>query len=384
VGVEFAMVAGEASGDLLAAHLLSALKDRFLDMTAHGIGGSRMQAEGFRADWSSQRLAVRGYAEVLSHLPELLLLRRRLAEQLLRQRPSAFIGVDAPDFNLGLETRLKQHGIPVLHFVSPSVWAWRRERIEIIRRAVDHMLVLFPFEEALYQEAGIEATYVGHPLADIIPLSPDRAAARAALGVADDASVVALMPGSRLAEIHYNAPTFLAAAASLRRERPRLVMLAPMASVDARKRFERLLEQNALPTDAVRLLDQGTHQALAACDAALIASGTATLEAALFKRPMVVAYKMAGLSYALMKGKAYLPWVALPNILAREFLVPEFLQHGASAEVLAKALAFQLDDHDNRVHLEQRFMDMHMVLRRDTASRSADAVGAFLAARGIN
>ncbi len=378
------MVAGEASGDLLAAHLLSALKDRFLDMTAHGIGGSRMQAEGFRADWSSQRLAVRGYAEVLSHLPELLLLRRRLAEQLLRQRPSAFIGVDAPDFNLGLETRLKQHGIPVLHFVSPSVWAWRRERIEIIRRAVDHMLVLFPFEEALYQEAGIEATYVGHPLADIIPLSPDRAAARAALGVADDASVVALMPGSRLAEIHYNAPTFLAAAASLRRERPRLVMLAPMASVDARKRFERLLEQNALPTDAVRLLDQGTHQALAACDAALIASGTATLEAALFKRPMVVAYKMAGLSYALMKGKAYLPWVALPNILAREFLVPEFLQHGASAEVLAKALAFQLDDHDNRVHLEQRFMDMHMVLRRDTASRSADAVGAFLAARGIN
>jgi lipid-A-disaccharide synthase len=384
VGVEFAMVAGEASGDLLAAHLLSALKDRFLDMTAHGIGGSRMQAEGFRADWSSQRLAVRGYAEVLSHLPELLLLRRRLAEQLLRQRPSAFIGVDAPDFNLGLETRLKQHGIPVLHFVSPSVWAWRRERIETIRRAVDHMLVLFPFEEALYQEAGIEATYVGHPLADIIPLSPDRAAARAALGVADDASVVALMPGSRLAEIHYNAPTFLAAAASLRRERPRLVMLAPMASVDARKRFERLLEQNALPTDAVRLLDQGTHQALAACDAALIASGTATLEAALFKRPMVVAYKMAGLSYALMKGKAYLPWVALPNILAREFLVPEFLQHGASAEVLAKALAFQLDDHDNRVHLEQRFMDMHMVLRRDTASRSADAVGAFLAARGIN
>jgi lipid-A-disaccharide synthase len=384
VGVEFAMVAGEASGDLLAAHLLSALKDRFLDMTAHGIGGSRMQAEGFRADWSSQRLAVRGYAEVLSHLPELLLLRRRLAEQLLRQRPSAFIGVDAPDFNLGLETRLKQHGIPVLHFVSPSVWAWRRERIEIIRRAVDHMLVLFPFEEALYQEAGIEATYVGHPLADIIPLSPDRAAARAALGVADDASVVALMPGSRLAEIHYNAPTFLAAAASLRRERPRLVMLAPMASVDARKRFERLLEQSALPTDAVRLLDQGTHQALAACDAALIASGTATLEAALFKRPMVVAYKMAGLSYALMKGKAYLPWVALPNILAREFLVPEFLQHGASAEVLAKALAFQLDDHDNRVHLEQRFMDMHMVLRRDTASRSADAVGAFLAARGIN
>ncbi len=378
------MVAGEASGDLLAAHLLSALKDRFLDMTAHGIGGSRMQAEGFRADWSSQRLAVRGYAEVLSHLPELLLLRRRLAEQLLRQRPSAFIGVDAPDFNLGLETRLKQHGIPVLHFVSPSVWAWRRERIEIIRRAVDHMLVLFPFEEALYQEAGIEATYVGHPLADIIPLSPDRAAARAALGVADDASVVALMPGSRLAEIHYNAPTFLAAAASLRRERPRLVMLAPMASVDARKRFERLLEQSALPTDAVRLLDQGTHQALAACDAALIASGTATLEAALFKRPMVVAYKMAGLSYALMKGKAYLPWVALPNILAREFLVPEFLQHGASAEVLAKALAFQLDDHDNRVHLEQRFMDMHMVLRRDTASRSADAVGAFLAARGIN
>jgi lipid-A-disaccharide synthase len=372
------MVAGEASGDLLAGLLLTALRERFPDMTAHGVGGIHMRAAGFRADWASERLAVRGYAEVVTRLPELLLLRKRLGDDLIRKPPDAFIGVDAPDFNLGLETRLRQRKIPVLHFVSPSLWAWRGERIDAIRRAVDHMLVLFPFEEKLYQDAGIEATYVGHPLADVIALKPDRQQARLALGQPPEIPLVALLPGSRLAEIRYNGPAFLEAAALLKDKRPQLRFMVPMASPAARGAFDVLLKASRLDAKEVLVLEHGTHQVLAAADAALVASGTATLETALFKCPMVVAYRMAALSYAMMKNKGYLPWVALPNILAREFLVPEFLQSAATPKALADALAFQLDDVTNRAQLNQRFTEMHLQLRCNTGEKSAAAIKQFL------
>jgi lipid-A-disaccharide synthase len=372
------MVAGEASGDLLAGLLLTAMRQRFPGMTAHGVGGIHMRAAGFRADWASERLAVRGYAEVVTRLPELLLLRKRLGDALIGSPPDAFIGVDAPDFNLALETRLRRNKIPVLHFVSPSLWAWRGERIDAIRRAVDHMLVLFPFEEKLYQDAGIEASYVGHPLADVIALEPDRQAARTALGQVVDAPLVALLPGSRLAEIRYNGPVFLEAAALLKAERPELRFLVPMASPQARLAFDAVLKASRLSLNDVLVIEHGTHQVLGAANAALVASGTATLEAALFKCPMVVAYRMAALSYAMMKNKGYLPWVALPNILAREFLVPEFLQSEATPKALADALSFQLDDPANRERLKQRFTEMHLQLRCNTGERSANAIAQFL------
>ncbi len=372
------MVAGEASGDLLAGLLLTALRERFPALTAHGVGGIHMRTAGFRADASSERLAVRGYAEVITRLPELLLLRKRLGDRLIAKPPDTFIGVDAPDFNLGLEMRLRAHRIPVLHFVSPSLWAWRGERIDAIRRAVDHMLVLFPFEEKLYRDAGIEATYVGHPLADVIPVSPDRQGARAGLGQPTDLPLVALLPGSRLAEIRYNGPAFLEAGALLKEQRPELRFLVPMATAAARHTFDIVLKGSRLAAHDVLVVEHGTHRVLAAADAALVASGTATLEAALFKCPMVVAYRMAALSYAMMKNKGYLPWVALPNILAREFLVPEFLQSAATPKALADALAFQLGDSANRTHLQQRFTEMHLELRCNTGERSAAAIAEFL------
>ncbi len=370
------MVAGEASGDLLASLLLRGLHARLDRVQAHGIGGHHMVAEGFRADWPSDTLAVRGYAEVLLHLPRLLLLRKRLGDQLIARPPQAFIGIDAPDFNLDLELRLRAAGVPVMHFVSPSIWAWRRERIEKIRRAVDHMLVLFPFEPKIYREAGIEATYVGHPLADEIALQPDRTAARAALGIAPYRRVVALLPGSRLAEVSYNGGAFLAAASLLAKRLPEIYFIAPMANAKAAAIFKRQAEK--FGGLRVKVLDQRSHAALEACDATLVASGTATLEAALFKRPMVIAYRMAPLSYAIMKGKGYQPWVGLPNILAGEFLVPELLQDDATPEALALALQFQLEDNDNRAMLEERFTRIHLELRCDTAQKSAAAIASFL------
>ncbi len=372
------MVAGEASGDLLASLLLRGLRERLGQVDAHGIGGSLMQAEGFRADWPSEALAVRGYAEVLGHLPRLLLLRKRLGDRLIEHPPDAFIGIDAPDFNLDLEVRLRRARVPVMHFVSPSIWAWRAERINKIRRAVDHMLVLFPFEPKIYHDAGIDATYVGHPLADEIALAPDRPAARRTLGKAEDRRLVALLPGSRLAEVSYNGGVFLAAAKLLAERCPGVEFLAPMASRKAAEIFQRQAAQ--LGGLALDVVHQQSHAVLAACDAALVASGTATLETALFKRPMVIAYKMARLSYAIMKNKGYQPWVGLPNILAGEFLVPELLQDDATPQALALALQFQLEDDHNRVMLEERFNRMHLELRCDTAEKSAVAIERFLAA----
>jgi len=376
------MVAGEASGDLLASLMLKGLNSAIPNLAAYGIGGKRMVDAGFDARWSSEKLAVRGYAEVLSHYPEIFMIRRSLAKMLLAAPPDAFVGIDAPDFNLDLECRLKKAGIPVLHYIGPSIWAWRRERMEKIRRAVDHMLVLFPFEEAIYHEAGIAATYVGHPLADIIPLTPNQAAARRTLSIGSG-PLVALMPGSRLAEIHYNGPAFIAAAELLASTVKDVHFIVPMASPDTRERFSALLARKAHADGLFTVIDGDSHHALEACDAALIASGTATLEAALYKRPMVIAYKMASLSAALMRNKGYQPWVGLPNILAGEFLVPEFLQERATPAALAAALLFQLQDDANRSRLVTRFEEIHLTLRRDTASRCAAVIAEFLNDRKV-
>lgn len=375
------MVAGEASGDLLAALLLEALNQRIEGLAAYGIGGPRMASQGFRALWPMDRLAVRGYVEVLRHYPEIAMIRRRLRQTLLASPPRAFIGVDAPDFNLGLEAALRSHGIPTIHFVSPSIWAWRRERIETMRRAVDHVLVVFPFEEAIYRDAGIPVSYVGHPLADVIPESPDRAGARLRLGLPADEPVLALLPGSRLSEIHYLGAVFVRAAAQLQRETPRLHLIVPMVSRAARTRFEAIVGRLDLAGLRLQVFDGASHDALAACDAALVASGTATLEAALFKRPMVIAYRMAYLTWIKMRRMGYLPWVGLPNILAREFLVPELLQDAVTEHALVDAVRFQLFDTGNRAQLEACFLEMHRSLRRDTARAAADVVARLVGDR---
>ena len=372
-----AMVAGEASGDLLASLLLAGLKRRWPALAAQGIGGPKMSAQGFEAWWPSDKLAVRGYVEVLRHYPELLGIRRRLAERLLQEPPDAFIGVDAPDFNLDLEARLKASGIRTIHFIGPSIWAWRGERIEKIKRAVDHVLCIFPFEPELYAQHGVAATYVGHPLADAIPLEVPRRASRQALNLDDADTVVALLPGSRRSEIQYIAPTVLEAAALMKHRRPALRFVLPVAP-GLRSLVEPLLSRHAPGVD-IRLLDGQSHQTLAACDVTLIASGTATLEAALFKRPMVIAYKMHWLSAQIMKRMNYQPWVGLPNILLEDFAVPEYLQAAATPEHLADAAFAWLDDPPACAALATRFEALHHTLRRNTAQSATDAIESILA-----
>lgn len=380
MAVPVAMVAGEASGDLLASLVLAPLSQRIPGLAAHGIGGPRMVAEGFRADWSIDKLSVMGYVEVLRNLFEILRIRRDLERRLLTDPPAAFVGIDAPDFNLGLELKLREawrgQGRPVVHFVSPSIWAWRGERIEKIRKAVDHMLVLLPFETEIYEKAGVPATYVGHPLADVIPMEPDRAAARAALGLPVDGRIVAILPGSRAAEIQYLARTFVDAAKRLAARHPDVRFVVPLVNARMRERFTTAVGEHGLP---MTLVDGRSHDALAACDAALVASGTATLETALFKRPMVIAYRVAPITAFLMKRRGYVPWVGLPNILARAFVVPEFLQDAATPEAIADALEFQLVDDDNRARLDERFTSLHHVLRRDTGRRAAEVIAGLLA-----
>ncbi len=379
--LSIALVAGEPSGDLLAARLLSGLRVLRPDARLHGIGGKRMAEHGFVSNWPMEKLAVRGLFEVLAHYREIKAIQNALCSRLLAEKPAAFIGVDAPDFNLGLEARLKQAGIPTMHFISPSIWAWRRGRITKIARAVSHMLVVFPFEEAIYRSAGIPATYVGHPLAEVIPMQPDVAAARAALGLQGAGPVVAILPGSRMSEIRYNSVAFIGAAKLLLAREPGMRFVVPMAGESQRRYFESLLAAAGLSDVPLQVVDGQSHTVIAAADAVLVASGTATLEVALFKKPMVIAYKMMAASWQLMRHMGYQPWVGLPNILAREFLVPELLQHAATPEAIADALWRQLDDETGRRRLVQRFVDMHHTLLRDTARLSAQAVLDLIAAK---
>ncbi|MFT3821087.1 MAG: lipid-A-disaccharide synthase [Rubrivivax sp.] len=376
--MRFGLVAGEASGDLLAALLLGGLKQRWPDLLTAGIGGPQMAAQGFDAWWPSDKLAVRGYVEVLRHYREIAGIRNALAERLLRERPAAFIGVDAPDFNLGLELRLRRAGLKTVHFVCPSIWAWRGGRVKKLAAACDHVLCLFPFEPELLRAHGVAATFVGHPLADAIPLQPPRDAARAALGIAPDETLIAVLPGSRRSEIQYDAPPFLQAAALMHRRRPGLRFVLPVAP-GLRAMVEPLLAQHA-PGLPLQVTDGGSHQALAACDVTLIASGTATLEAALFRRPMVIGYKLHPVTYQLMKRMAYQPWVGLPNILCRDFVVPELLQHECTPPALADAVFAWLDQPQRVQALQQRFEDLHLRLRQDTARLATDAIAQTLAA----
>ncbi|WP_164962335.1 lipid-A-disaccharide synthase [Rubrivivax sp. JA1026] len=377
--MRLAMVAGEASGDLLAGLLLGGLRERWPALAAAGIGGPKMAAQGFEAWWPSDKLAVHGYADALRHYREIKGIRDRLGDRLLAEPPAVFVGVDAPDFNLGLEKRLKTAGIPSVHFVCPSIWAWRGGRAKKMAASCDHVLCLFPFEPELLQRHGVAATYVGHPLADAIPVEPPRAAARAALGLGEAEPVVAVLPGSRRGEIEHIAPAFLQAAARMHRQRPELRFLLPLAP-GLRAMVEPLVAAHA--GDApIQLLDGRSHEVLAACDVTLIASGTATLEAALFKRPMVIGYRMAWLSWQLMRRMGYLPWVGLPNILARDFVVPELLQDRCEPEALARETLAWLDDAPRARALQARFVELHHLLKRDTARRATDALAQVLESR---
>ena len=367
-------IAGEASGDLLGAHFIAALKQRHPDLRAAGIAGPRMVEAGVEAVYPSDKLAVNGYVEVLRHLPELLWIRSRITRYFLRERPRVFIGIDAPDFNFALEAKLKQAGIPTVHFVSPSIWAWRPERIHRIKQAVSHMLVVFPFEEQLYRDAGIPVTYVGHPLADVIPLQPDTVAARTALGLAAG-PVIALLPGSRLSEVTRHARLMLDAALLIRQRHADAQFVLPAASAAA----ARLIRQAAQGLDLpLQVLDGQSHTALAACDVALVASGTATLEAALYKKPMVITYRVPALTAYLMRKKALLPWIGLPNILARDFVVPERVQEDATPENLANDALAWLDDAPRREFAIETFRIMHLSLRQNASARIAEAVQPYL------
>ena len=373
------MVAGEASGDLLGAHLIAALRAHLPGARFIGIGGPKMQAEGLVTLFPMERLAVRGYAEVLRHYPGLVWMRHRLRQALLEARPQLFVGVDAPDFNLGLEAGLKRRGIPVAHYVSPSIWAWRGGRIGAIARSVDRVLTLFPFEEAIYRNAGVAATYVGHPLADLIPQQDQTASARMQLRIAPERKVIALLPGSRQSELRYMADTFVATAKLLAQKMPEPLFLVPLVSRETRELFQAALYRADAAELPLTILFGHARDALAAADVALVASGTATLEAALLKKPMVITYKMAWVSWQLMRRMGYLPYVGLPNILAGEFVVPELLQNDATPENLAQALLNLLNDTVVRARIPQRFAGIHRELRQNTAEQAARAVLPLLA-----
>ncbi len=366
------MVAGEASGDLLAGLLLDGMRQRWPALDAAGIGGPQMANRGFQAWWLHDKLAVRGYVEVLRHYREIVGIRNQLRDRLLAERADVFIGVDAPDFNLDLEAALKAQGIRTVHFVCPSIWAWRADRVDKIRRSVDHVLCIFPFEPALLARHGIGATYVGHPLADVIPVVPDKAAARRQLGLQDSDTVVAILPGSRQSEVQYLAKRFLQSARLILTARPDTRFVLP--AVGALRSAIEDSARSAGLGDSLLIVTGQSHTVLAACDVTLIASGTATLEAALFKRPMVIAYNMNWLSWQIMRRKQLQPWVGLPNILCGEFVVPELLQDAATPKALAQSVLAWLDAPERITQLQKRFTALHHELQRDTATLATDAI----------
>jgi lipid-A-disaccharide synthase len=369
-----AMVAGEASGDQLGAHLIAALKARRPNLNFSGIGGPRMAAQGFEITVPMEKLAVRGYTEALRHYREIMRIRKRLGDVLLETHPALFIGVDASDFNLGLERRLKDAGIPAVHYVSPSVWAWRRWRVHRVARSASHLLAMFPFEPALYEKSGIPVTYVGHPLADLIPLDVDKAAARAQLRLPARKRIIALLPGSRRSELEHMAESFILAAHRLHQEFAEVHFVCPLATRQTRDLFEQTLHMHGHAGLPLTLLFGHSHEALAAADLALVASGTATLEGALFKTPMVITYRQSALSWALQRPMLYLPYVGMPNILAGERLVPELIQGRATPAALARALLELLLDPAQQQRQVSRFREMHVALRQNNAEKAAAAV----------
>ncbi len=374
------LVAGELSGDILGAGLMRELKARHPEVEFRGIGGPRMQAEGMESRFPLETLAVMGLVEVLKHLPELIRVRRTLKAEALAWQPDIMLGIDAPDFNLGLERQLREEAITTAHYVSPSVWAWRQGRVKGIAKSVDGMLTLLPFEAAFYREHRVPVAFVGHPLADEMPLENDRAATRLALELAPDSQVLALLPGSRANEIRFLGDTFLTAAEQLCQRHPALNVVIPAATSDRRLEISSMLVNYPLLAERTTLLDGQAREAMVASDVVLLASGTAALEAMLCHRTMLVAYKMAPVTHWLAKRMVKTQWVSLPNLVAQETLVPELIQDAASPEAIADQLSAMLADEDSRHALEARFAEMHVTLQRNASRRAAEAIS-LLAAR---
>jgi len=380
---KIAIVAGEASGDLLGCHLMRALKAQRGDLSFIGIAGPKMIGEGARSLFPIEKLSVRGYVEVIKHLYELLKLRRSLLKQLLEEKPDIFIGVDAPDFNFWLERKLKKRGIPTIHYVSPSIWAWRRGRMGKIKRAVSHILALFPFEPALYEAVEVPVTYVGHPLADELPLKPSKTAAREILKIEKNKLVIAMLPGSRQSEVKQHAELFVNAAKIISEKKadPQsagVQFLVPLITRETRAIFEHALYKGTSHGIDLIILFGHAHEAIEAADLVIVASGTATLEAALLKKPMVITYRMPKVSWWILKRMNYLPYVGLPNILAGKFLVPELLQDKATPQTLADTVMRILNDTNYLEEIQQDFTDIHISLKQNTAEKAAKAILAYL------
>ena len=371
------IVAGEASGDLLGSHLIQALKKKRTDIEFVGIAGPKMMSEGALSLFSMERLSVRGYVEVIKHLFSLLRLRRQLLKHFLSNRLDLFIGIDAPDFNFWLERKLKRNGIKTIHYVSPSVWAWRKNRIKKIKNAVSHMLALFPFEPALYHGAGIPVTYVGHPLADILPMEPDTSAAREGLKLKSSALVVAMLPGSRQSEVQQHAELFVKTAKLIYAEYPNAIFLVPLITRETRQIFELAIfqENESLP---IQILFGHAHDAMEASDVVIVASGTATLEAALLKKPMVITYRMSEVSWQILKRMRLQPYVGLPNILAEKFIVPELLQDDSTPEKLAEATIKLISNTTYISEIKAEFTKIHFSLKQNSAEKAANVILAHL------
>jgi lipid-A-disaccharide synthase len=374
------LVAGEASGDMLGAHLIAALKRRLPHAEFVGIGGPKMASAGMHILFPMEKLAVRGYVEVLRHFREILGIRRKLTRYFKNNPPDVFIGVDAPDFNLNLEGALKRRGVPTIHYVSPSIWAWRGERIRKIGRAVSHVMAIFPFEKPLYDAAKIPCTYIGHPLADFLPENPNRLAMREQLKLRQGTAVIAMLPGSRQSELHYMTELFIRTAQAISARNPAVHFLVPLVSRETRSYFEEALYRLGAQDLPLTILFGHAHEAMIAADAVLVASGTATLEAALLMRPMVITYKMSPGSFRIMKRKGYLPYVGLPNILAGNFVVPEILQDDATPENLAQALMNIVGDQVVNEKLSQQFADMRRQLKQNAAEQAVAAIMPYLEA----
>lgn len=380
-----AIVAGEASGDLLGFHLIKALQSERSDIAFVGIAGPKMISLGAQSLFPMEKLSVRGYVEVIRHLRGLLKLRKQLLKQLLDEKPDVFVGIDAPDFNFWLERQLKAKGIPTIHYVSPSIWAWRKGRIHKIKRAVSHMLALFPFESPIYEQANIPVTYVGHPLADVLPMEPDVDKARETLKIHTNTIVVAMLPGSRQSEVTQHAQLFVDTAQIIQHEyaeTTEVVFLVPLITRETREIFEKAIHAAYLVQPEMVLNMQimfgHAHDAMEAADVVIVASGTATLEAALLKKPMVITYKMPFLSWQILKRMQYLPYVGLPNILAGKFLVPELLQHEASAQNVADATLRLLSDKTYLQTLKDAFSRIHQSLKQNSAKKAAQTVLSYL------
>lgn len=375
---KIAIIAGEASGDLLGAHLMSALKKQRKGLSFFGIAGPKMMSEGAQTLYPMERLSVRGYFEVLKHLRGLLKLRKALLQQIIAEKPDVFIGVDAPDFNFWLERKLKKHGIPTIHYVSPSIWAWRGGRIHKIKCAVTHMLALFPFEPALYEKVDLPVTYVGHPLADELPLIPNKKAARELLKLKQSELIIAMLPGSRQSEVQQHAEFFVKTAELMTQHHPDAKFIVPLITRETRNIFDKALAKSKDSSLKMNLLFSHAHEAMEAADFVVVASGTATLEAALLKKPMIITYRMSIISWWLLKAMRYIPYVGLPNVLANKYIVPELLQKNATPEKLNETMVAMLEDKKGLKDIKETFTDIHRTLKQNSAKKSAEVVLSYL------